>query len=126
MKSTLFTILVAVSLCSGATYAHHSFGAAYLESEVTIKGELVQLLFRSPHSYVHVMAPDEKGEMQRYAVEWVQGQQLQRQGVTRDTLKPGDKVEVTGNPARDSRDHRLLMLQIVRPADGWKWAGRVE
>lgn len=126
MKSTLLTILVAAGLCSGAAYAHHSFGAAYLESEVTIKGELVQLLFRSPHSFVHVMAPDDTGEMRRWAIEWVQGQQLQRQGVTRDTLRPGDKVEVTGNPARDTRDYRLLMREIVRPADGWKWAGRVD
>src|SRR5665213_1411261 len=44
-------------------------------------------------------------------------------GVTHDTLKPGDKVIVVGNPGRNPADHRIRMQSIERPSDGWKWAG---
>jgi hypothetical protein len=51
------------------------------------------------------------------------GGQLGRQGVTRETLKPGDHVIIVGNPGRNPDDHRLRMVNITRPSDGWKWGG---
>ena len=36
-------------------FAHHSFAATYFEDKTeTVEGELVQFLFRNPHSFVHV------------------------------------------------------------------------
>ena len=93
----------------------------YLSDE--LGGNLVQFLFRNPHSFVHVEAPDEKGSMQRWAVEWGAGLQLNRQGVTRETLHPGDHVIITGNPGRNPEDHRMRTRTISRPSDGWKWGG---
>jgi hydrogenase maturation factor len=61
--------------------------------------------------------------MVNWAVEWGAGGALSADAVKNDTLKPGDKVIVTGNPARDTGSHRLRMRSIERPADGWKWAG---
>jgi hypothetical protein len=104
--------------------AHHSFAATYFEDKTEkVEGELVQFLFRNPHSFVHVEAKDANGNVVRYAVEWGAGLQLNQQGVTRDTLKPGDHVIVTGNPGRNPEDHRLRMRSISRPSDGWKWGG---
>ena len=104
--------------------AHHSFAATYFEDKtVTIEGTIVQFLFRNPHSFVHVQGPDDKGVMQRWAVEWGAGLQLTQMGVERDTLKAGDKVVITGNPGRNPADHRLRMRAIERPKDGWKWSG---
>ena len=40
-----------------------------------------------------------KGVMQRWAVEWGAGGQLNRQGVTRETLKPGDHVIIAATRA---------------------------
>jgi hypothetical protein len=105
-------------------FAHHSFAATYFEDKTDkIEGELVQFLFRNPHSFVHVEVRDASGSVVRYAVEWGAGLQLNQQGVTRDTLKPGDHVIVTGNPGRNPEDHRLRMRSISRPSDGWKWGG---
>jgi hypothetical protein len=102
--------------------AHHSFAATYHEDQtVKIEGKLVQFLFRNPHSFVHVEAPDENGEMQRWAVEWGGVGQLAGQGITRETLKAGDVVAITGNPGRNPADHRLRMVTLKRPSDGFTW-----
>ena len=46
--------------------AHHSFAATYFEDKTqTVEGDLVQFVFRNPHSFVHLEAPDEKGEIRR-------------------------------------------------------------
>jgi hypothetical protein len=127
MKRTLFALVLvagAMVVSSGRAYAHHSFAATYFEDKTQkIEGNLVQFLYRNPHSFVHVEAPDDKGMMQRWAVEWGAGGQLGRQGVTRETLKPGDHVVIVGNPGRNPEDHRLRMVNITRPSDGWKWGG---
>ena len=115
--------LVGAALVSGAmVHAHHSFAATYIvDKEIKIEGDMVQFMFRNPHSFVHVQAPDAKGEMQRWAVEWAAAGQLT--GISRDTLKPGDHVIITGNPGRTAEDHRVRMRSIFRPKDGFKWSG---
>ena len=107
---------------AGAVQAHHSFTATYFEDRtIEIEGKLLQFMFRNPHSFVHVEAPDENGEMQRWAVEWGGAGQLAGQGVTNQTLRVGDVVTITGNPGRDPSDHRVRMQYLRRNADGFEW-----
>jgi hypothetical protein len=115
-------IVAAASLFSARAHAHHSFGAAYLENQtVTIEGQLVQLLFRNPHSFVHVMVREKDGSAVRYAIEWSGALQLGGQGVGRDTLKIGDRLVISGNPGRNRKDHLLRMITLHRPKDGFGW-----
>src|SRR5690242_11645830 len=124
MKRILFVCVIGSVLAAGAASAHHSFAATYfVDKEVTVEGTLTQFLYRNPHSFVKVQAPDDKGQMVTWAVEWGGGAQLNQEHVTRDTLKPGDHVVVTGNPGRDPSDHRIRLHRIVRTSDGWKWEG---
>lgn len=123
MKRTLLGMLVGGIVMTGATAnAHHSFAATYItDKTIKVEGDLVQFMFRNPHSFVHVMAPDQSGQIQRWAIEWAAAGQLN--GITSRTLKPGDHVIITGNPGRTVEDHRLRMRSILRPADGFKWSG---
>ena len=122
MNHKKITIAISALLLSAAAFAHHSFTATYDETtESQIEGQLVQFMFRNPHAWVHVMAPDENGDMQRWGVEWGGAGQLSGQGVTRESLKPGDHVIIRGNPGRNPRDHRLRMRSLLRPADGFGW-----
>jgi len=127
MKRTLLAVSLFVGgawISGSQLYAHHSFAATYFEDQkVTIEGNLVQFLYRNPHSFVQVEGKDANGQVVRWSVEWGAGGQLGRQGVTRDTLKPGDHVVIVGNPGRNPEDHRLRMVNITRPSDGWKWGG---
>jgi hypothetical protein len=125
MMRHLAALLVVVGLLSGQVSAHHSISATYIEDRtVTVQGQLVQLLFRNPHSFMHVVVREKDGSTVRYAVEWVGANQLGGQGVSRDTLKIGDHVVISGNPARNSRDHLLRMLTLQRPRDGFGWGMR--
>ncbi|MGA3295564.1 MAG: DUF6152 family protein [Candidatus Acidiferrales bacterium] len=125
MKYRLLALFVAATLVwAGAASAHHSFAATYfVDREITVEGTLTQFLFRNPHSFVKIQAPDDKGVMQTWSIEWGGGAQLDREHVTRDTLKPGDHVIATGNPGRDPSEHRIRLHKLVRPSDGWKWEG---
>jgi len=128
MKRKMLLLVGLVALAAAVpAYAHHSFAATYFEDKTqTVEGDLVQFLMRNPHSFVHIEGPDAKGQKQRWAVEWAGGLQLNREGVSRDTLKAGDHVVITGNPGRNADDHRLRMRSISRPKDGWKWSGSFE
>ena len=121
IKTAAF-LLLGLTLPAATVSAHHSFQASYDTDAVQeIKGKLMQLNFRNPHSSVMVMAPDAGGVMQRWGVEWGGASALTRQGLTRDSFKPGDEVVITGQPGREESDHRLRMLTIIRSADGFGW-----
>jgi hypothetical protein len=125
-RRILTIVTAAVILLSITAYAHHSVGATYdSHKEVKVEGKLVQFLFRNPHSFVHVEAPDEKGVMQRWAVEWSGASSLGGQGVSSSTLQVGDEVIITGNPARSVTEaYRLKMNTLLRKKDGFKWGTR--
>lgn len=102
-------------------WAHHSFAGTYSSETVTIKGTVVEFLYRNPHSALLVEIPGEKGKVITWTAEWGTAGQLSRQGIEKDTLQAGDRVILSGNPSRNSADHRLRMGEITRPSDGWKW-----
>jgi hypothetical protein len=123
MKRYLVVLLVAAATLAGArAYAHHSFAATYFEDRmVTIEGDLAQFQFRNPHSWVHVNVKEKDGTVVRYAVEWGGTGQLGNTGITRDTLKIGDHVVISGNPARNPKQHQVRMLSLHRTKDGFDW-----
>jgi Family of unknown function (DUF6152) len=121
----LFAILVATS--TGYVYAHHSFAATYQEDKTAqIQGKLFQFTFRNPHSFLQIDSKDDDGKLVRWTVEWSGAGQLGDQGITRDSLRPGDDLIITGNPGRNAEDHRLRMKSMQRTSDGLKWSGTVE
>src|SRR2546428_4968179 len=69
VKSKTIVLVLAGALLFGMTAsAHHSFASTYdLSRQVKVEGKLVQFLFRNPHSFVHLEAPDANGQMQRWA-----------------------------------------------------------
>ena len=106
-------------------YGHHSFAASYFEDQsVSIEGDVVEFDYQNPHAWVHVAAVDLSGRTQKVSAEWAGPGRLSQQGITKTTVKPGDRVIMTGSPARDPAAYKLHLKRIERPADGWKWIGR--
>ena len=125
-RQQVFVLVAAVALLGGArAYAHHSQVAVYKTSEEQkIEGTLAQVLIRSPHSWVHIEAKDEKGQLQRYAIEWGGATQLRNAGVDGKTLKVGERVRVTGRPGRNPADLRMLMVYIETVDGRWTWGNK--
>ena len=125
MRRIVYFVIAAALLAGTAAYAHHSYAATYdVTNEIKLDGKLVQFVYRNPHSFVHVQAPDPSGTQQRWAVEWAGTGQLAEAGVQRDTLKVGDSVVIVGRPSRVRGEYRALMVRLTRPADGFTWGGR--
>ena len=115
MRYRLFAL--GTLLASGTAFAHHSIDATYYtDQKQTIEGDVVQVIYRNPHTFIHLRVNDE-----RWAIEGESGKKLGRQGVTRETIKLGDRLIVTGFPGRNPDHRRLWMVSVTRPADGWTW-----
>jgi hypothetical protein len=126
MKRYLVVLSMAVAALVGVgttLYAHHSFAATYREDEsVTIQGELVQFQFRNPHSFVHLKVTEKDGTVRRYSAEWGGSSQLGGQGVNAQTLKVGDKVQITGAPARGFPGEPRVRLVTLKLLDSnYEW-----
>jgi hypothetical protein len=125
MRRTFFLVIALTLLAGVAAYAHHSYGATYdISKEVKLEGKLVQFVYRNPHSFVHIQAPDQKGVQQRWAIEWAGTSQLGNQGVGRESLRVGDEINIVGRPSRVPGEYRLLMVTLKRPKDGFTWGTR--
>ena len=124
MRILSFVAVIAALVAASAS-AHHSFGATYeVSKQVKLEGKIAQFVYRNPHSFVHVEAPDPAGVQQRWAIEWGGTAQLSGAGVQRDTLKVGDQVAVVGRPSRVPGEYRVLMVRLTRPSDGFSWGSR--
>ncbi len=128
MARTLLTLVIGVVIATFVAgipvFAYHSFSAYYFEEQsVTISGEVKEFQFRNLHAILMVDAKDDEGAMRTYAAEFAGPGRLAGQGVTKDTIKPGDMVVVTGSPGRNASEYKIHLKSVQRPSDGWSWGG---
>ncbi len=121
MTRTLVAV-AAAALIGAPAYGHHSFPAYYFEEQtIALEGDVVEFDYRAPHAWVYLTAMDAKGQLQRFAAEWSNPNRLTRDGITKDTLKAGDRVIINGSPGRVASEFKLHLKRIERPRDGWSW-----
>ena len=111
------TVIVALALIGGpsAIRAHHSFTALFDASrEISLDGVVTEFQFIAPHSYVRMDVIDDSGAVTEWEIETTSPGQLIRAGLTPDTLRPGARISVTGNPTRDGRP-LVRLLTITMP-----------
>ena len=71
----------------------------------------------NPHIYVNIESKDETGKNVVYSVEGGPPNSLYRNGWRKDSLKPGDVVQVSGMKAKKADSNRIGNARIVT-ADG--------
>jgi Family of unknown function (DUF6152) len=119
----LWTLVVAglVSL-STPLVGHHSFAEFYIEEDtIEVEGEIVEVQYKNPHSWIHVQAEDPFRRATIYAVEWASVSRLERDGITKRTLREGDWVRIWASPNRKPNDNRVRLKRIERRSDHWTW-----
>lgn len=93
-------VLVAATLAMPRVFAHHSFASEFdIDQPFEVKGAVSRLVWTNPHGRLYVDV-EEDGEIVTYDFELTSPNSLMRQGWSRNDLKPGDRVTVTGHRAR--------------------------
>ena len=108
---------VMIALTCAPASAHHGTGVAYeTEKSVTVKGTVTEWIWANPHCGLLFDSTDDGGNVVHWGGELGNPHQESGAGFTKDTFKPGDKVTVTGHPARSGAP-RMTLSSIVL-ADG--------
>ena len=101
MKLLRACVLVLSALASSITAAssHHSFAAVYdADRVITVEGVVTQFRFVNPHAMMVMEVTDANGQASQWTVESSGRLNLSQLGWTADSIKPGERITVTGNP----------------------------
>jgi hypothetical protein len=123
MKTRLLNIAAAGLIVAAAPMlAHHSFSAEYDRSKpVTLKGTVTKVEWMNPHARFYVDVKEESGAVTNWEFELGSPNGLMRQGWSRNSLKEGDVVTVSGSRAKDGAN--LVNATSVAFEDGKRVLG---
>jgi hypothetical protein len=97
--------------------SHHAFSPVYDgKRTITVDGVVTQFRFVNPHAMMLLDVKDKTGKVVTWNVEFAGRLNLEESGWTATSIKPGERVKVTGNPAWTG-PQRMAFVKLVR-ADG--------
>ena len=101
-KSLVSVISVAIALMAVPGLTHHSFSAEFdVGRPVEFTGTITRVEWTNPHAWLFMVTEDADGNLEDWAVELLGINTLMRRGLTRDSIKPGDRLSIEGFGARD-------------------------
>jgi hypothetical protein len=110
-------VVAALALSVNGASAHHSFGAVYDDTRtISVTGVVTQFRFVNPHAMMFMDVTDDAGKVVKWAVEFAGRLNLSEIGWTADSIRSGERVTVTGNPAHVTSP-RMAFRRLVR-SDG--------
>jgi uncharacterized protein YdeI (BOF family) len=105
-------------LTSTSTTAHHGY-AAYSNDVVTVTGVMTEFRFVNPHVQLYFDVKNDEGVAENWSGTITAPNRLARGGWTKNTLQPGDEVQIRGEIARNG-GHSIRVREIVLVATGEK------
>jgi hypothetical protein len=98
-------IVAAVILFSSSSpaRAHHAFAAEFDEKKPVkfTDATVTKVQLINPHSWIYVDVKMPDGTVENWAIEAGSPNILMRRGITKNTLKVGDKIVIDGYQAKD-------------------------
>jgi Family of unknown function (DUF6152) len=95
-------LVAGVIICATPVKAHHSFAMFDQGKTITVTETVKEFQWTNPHVLIWVEVNDARNPQPIvWSIEATSPGNLRRQGWKQDSLKPGDRVEVIGNPLRD-------------------------
>ena len=117
---TTLSVPLGLALLAAPAAAHHSIAGVYDSSRtVTVEGSVSEFRFINPHPILVIdVAADEA--RQSWQLEMDNRFELERIGMTAETLRPGDRV-IAARSASRTDTHRLYLRRLDRPLDGFRY-----
>src|ERR1700681_507816 len=104
-------LITGLLLVPGSAHAHHGWQEFDEKAEVTVEGTVTDFHYVNPHCVVEFNVKDEKGRIQKWQGEFSNPGVLSRRGWNAASLDAGDKLTITGHPARNGV-HALHVTRI--------------
>lgn len=92
------------------SYGHHGF-AAYSNERVTVQATVTDFRFINPHVQLHFEIETDAGQIEQWQGELTAPNKLARAGWTKSTFKPGDRLQISGEVARNG-GHSIRIREI--------------
>lgn len=116
MAQWIVGIVAVLTLAGTVAQAHHSIAGVYDSAkEATVDGVVIEFRFVSPHPFIDMR---DRQSGQTWRLDMDNRREFEAIGFVAETLKPGDRVVVTGSLARREAN-RLYIDRLDRPADGF-------
>lgn len=114
-----FIRLVLLAMLCGpiAPYAlaHHSYAAEFdSNNPQTIEGIVKEVWFKNPHIRYYVTVVDEHGDEVVWDARGLSPVKLVRQGWTKKTIQPGDRIKLHGHVGRSNKTI-MSILEVTLP-----------
>ena len=97
------------------TLAHHGF-AAYSNERITVQATMTELRFVNPHVQLYFDVTNADGEIEHWQAELTAPNKLARGGWTKNTLRPADQIQISGEIARNGG--RSIRIREIITANG--------
>jgi hypothetical protein len=100
-------------LGSSAAFAHHGTANYDTTKSITVKGSVTNFQFINPHVIISLDAKDDKGIVQNWQGGLTSPNHLMRSGWTKDILKPGDVITISGFPAKTGAPEMWIQKVVL-------------
>ena len=95
-------LMTGIVIAGGVLQAHHAVAGVYdLNKEVVLQGRLKKLNFTNPHASIELSVPDKDGKVVDWILTTASVTVLTREGINKESMKPGEILKVTILPARN-------------------------
>ncbi|MCH8268687.1 MAG: hypothetical protein IH846_14315 [Acidobacteria bacterium] len=100
----VIVVLVGLLMVSSPMFAHHSMAMYDRSREVTFQGTVTKFRFINPHTQILFDVEDGNGNVDQWISFSPSPNRMRREaGWNRKTIKPGDRIAISGYIARDGR-----------------------
>ena len=109
MNKAIFLVAAGLLYSSIPALAHHGDAGRYEDNVVVMSGTVVELQLIVPHSIIVVDVVGADGKSVRWQAEMGSRPAMIKEfGWTKDTLKPGDKITLTGRKVKSGAPYMNL------------------
>jgi hypothetical protein len=121
MNRCVASIAFGLAFAGPALSAHHSIAGIYDSArQASIEGVVLTFQFVNPHPIITMKVDTSNGKTEEWRLEMDNRSELAAVGMTADTLRPGDRILVTGSVAR-TQPYGLYVRRLERPVDGFQY-----